>query len=105
MQLLWSDLKIGGGKGENHMYPGPTVLFCIRSLNPIENREIDFIIMPILMMKKLKLRESHLEVTEAGASPSSSDPKVHLQGGQAQVCFITNAPLHHPYQQMLFIAR
>lgn len=31
--------------------------------------------MPILMMKTLSLRDSHLEVVEPGASPGSSDPK------------------------------
>lgn len=42
----------------------------------MEHWEIDIIITPILKMKKLRLRDSHREVAEPGASPGSFDPKV-----------------------------
>ena len=49
------------------------------TLKLIKHWEIDIIIMPILRMKKLRLRDSQLEVAEPGASLSSSGwPRTHL---------------------------
>lgn len=75
------------------MYQGPTILFSFRSLNLLEHWEKDIIIMPILMMKKLRPRNSQLDVVEPGGSPVSSDPKVQA---------LSHVPLGWPCTSLLY---
>lgn len=51
-------------------------MFWFRSLDLIEPWEIDIIIVPVSMVKKLRLRNYHLKVAESGTFPGSSDANV-----------------------------